>query len=273
MAKALASRASRWRSRHGLPASSSGVANRKTNRCTLEVREIPLESFKHPRDGRRWREAARNRYSLLLRLSTHANPDGTFTDEDGHKNFSPSAERLQAHYARRSMYRHMNDLKDLGFLSWAREQKHYGRRIYRVTIPEETGATKADNRCHETAKQVPQLRTTSVFPSAVKEELGASSSKAVEKAAAPLASHPSSKGKTPQQKRYAIVGLLAQWAEWLLKDDPRIAEGDLVESLKKRAATNDVPYFDGWPGAASPIEQAITIARARIREKTAGVAG
>src|SRR3989442_14688901 len=82
---------------------------RKTNRCTLDVRDVPLELFRHPRDGGRWREPARNRYGLLLRLSTHANADGTFTSEDGKTNFSPSAERLQLHFARRSLYRHLDD--------------------------------------------------------------------------------------------------------------------------------------------------------------------
>jgi hypothetical protein len=106
-------------------------------------------------------------------LSVNANGDGTFTSEDGQKNFSPSAQRLQAHYARRSLYRHLDDLRDLGFLSWKREQNHYGRRIYQITIPKKTGATKAKktgatkakNRCHETVEQVPQLRTPSVLPS------------------------------------------------------------------------------------------------------------
>jgi hypothetical protein len=73
------------------------------------------------------------------------------------------------------MYRHMNDLRELGFLSWEREQKHYGRRIYRITVPDEKGessmgegktpATKADNTCHETGKHLPQLRSPSVLPS------------------------------------------------------------------------------------------------------------
>jgi len=245
---------------------------RKTNRCTLDVRDIPLECFRHPRDGRRWQQPARCRYTLLLRLSTHANPDGTFMSEDGRKNYSPRAERLELHFASRSMYRHMDDLKDLGFLDWEREKKHYGRRIYQITMPEKTPATKLKNTCHETEDHLPQLRTTAVLPSTVKgKDLPRPVCGNVEKAASPLVPHSSLKKKkrekTPQQQRWAAVAALAREVESILRRDRRIAEGDLVEDLKKFAAVNDIPYFDGWPGAASPIEQAITIGSQRIREE------
>lgn len=67
----------------------------------------------------------------------------------------------------------------------------------------------------------------------------------------------------PQQRRYAIIARLAARATEILRDAPRIDLGDLTELLKTWAAHNGISYFDGWPGAASPIEQAITIARQR----------
>jgi hypothetical protein len=138
--------------------------NKKFNRCTLNVRDLPLERFRLQRDGQKWKQAARSRFDLLLKLSTYANPDGTFVSEDGKKNFSPSARTLLRHYAKRSLYRLTNDLCRLGLLSWEREKNHYGRRTYRIDVrPEKqvphsqdqvpysqkTGATTApDNRCH-----------------------------------------------------------------------------------------------------------------------------
>ncbi len=68
---------------------------------------------------------------------------------------------------------------------------------------------------------------------------------------------------TPQQRRYAIVDRLAEGASKILDRKPDIPDGDLAEELKQWAANESVPYFDRWPGAASPIEQAISIANER----------
>jgi len=73
-------------------------------------------------------------------------------------------------------------------------------------------------------------------------------------------SYSSKSRKTSQQTRYTIISRLADRAVKLMKDDPRISPGDLAENLKTWAAQERIPYFDAWPGAASPIEQAITIA-------------
>jgi len=75
--------------------------------------------------------------------------------------------------------------------------------------------------------------------------------------------YPSGKRKSPQQVRYAIISRLADHATEILKDKPNISHGDLAEMLKTWAAQQDIPYFDAWPGAASRIEQAITIAMER----------
>jgi Helix-turn-helix domain len=65
---------------------------------------------------------------------------------------------------------------------------------------------------------------------------------------------------SPQQRRFAIVARLTNAAVEILKRDPDCRFGDLSEHLKQWAADHDVAYFDGWPGAATPIQQAITIA-------------
>jgi hypothetical protein len=73
-------------------------------------------------------------------------------------------------------------------------------------------------------------------------------------------SYSSMSRKTPQQIRYTNISRLADRAVELLKADPKILHGDLAEILKTWAAELRIPYFDAWPGVASPIQQAITIA-------------
>jgi hypothetical protein len=70
---------------------------------------------------------------------------------------------------------------------------------------------------------------------------------------------------SPQQKRFAIIGKLARKAETILENLPDYTDGDLAEILKTWAAGEGIPYFDAWPDAAPPIEQAITIARERVK--------
>jgi hypothetical protein len=67
----------------------------------------------------------------------------------------------------------------------------------------------------------------------------------------------------PQQRRFAIVGHLTNAAEKILDRKPNCSDGDLADELKQWAASEGIPYFDAWPGAATPIQQAITNATAR----------
>lgn len=124
----------------------------KFNRCTLNVRDLPLERFRLERDGRKWKQAARSRSDLLSRLATYANPDGTFESEDRKKNFSPGAEKLLRHYAERTLYRLTNDLGQLGLLSWERENKHYGRRTYRIHFQPEKHLPHSQNHLPHSQK-------------------------------------------------------------------------------------------------------------------------
>jgi hypothetical protein len=130
----------------------------KPVRCLLDVRSIPLECFKHPRDGaRKWRQPARHRYELLFKLSSWADPDGRCGA------FSPSFKTLQQHYSRSTLYLHMDDLNDLGFLTWARKD-HYHKREYQILIPEavqkqvqDSGATEENQVQHSGENQVQDL--------------------------------------------------------------------------------------------------------------------
>jgi len=99
--------------------------------CTVAVRRLSPEKFHHPRDGRKWMITAYLRRSLLLELSTYANKDGSFICKG--KNFSPSMENLQRFTARATLYRLLDDLKDLGLLSWVRPN-HHERRVYEIPV-------------------------------------------------------------------------------------------------------------------------------------------
>ena len=112
---------------------------RKTSRptitkCSIEVRSLPLEAFRLPTDGRKWKQAARTRKSVMRHLSSYANPDGTFMGTHG-RNFSPSHEKLLEDFSKGGIHYATTALRDLGLLSWTREN-HYTRRVYTIHLPE-----------------------------------------------------------------------------------------------------------------------------------------
>jgi hypothetical protein len=94
---------------------------------------------------------------------------------------------------------------------------------------------------------------------------------AVEEAASPQVPKGSPKKKTWHQKRFANIDRLAWRALEIMENAPHVNEGVLADLLKVFAAQNDIEYFDGLRGAASPIDQAIIIARKRFSEKRAAV--
>jgi len=106
--------------------------NPESLKCSQAVRTIQLERFRLSRDGRKWKQAARSRSGLLLRLASYANGDGTF-ERDG-RNYSPSEKTITKHIATNTYYCLSNDLRELGWLSWTREQKHYGRRLFTIHL-------------------------------------------------------------------------------------------------------------------------------------------
>lgn len=117
------------------------AAKKQSTKCTIIIRKVPKEQFRLPDDGRKWRQSARSRKKFLLYLSTWANGDGTFVekDEDGNpvengKNYSPSERTIAKDYAEDTYYRLSKDLQKLGWLSWTREQHHYGRRFFTIRL-------------------------------------------------------------------------------------------------------------------------------------------
>lgn len=102
-----------------------------------QVAALPLEVFRHPKNGRKWRSQARQRQAILWRMAKTGNPDGTFTKVVDGKlvNYSPSEKRLCRHFERSSLYRRQNEMRDIHLLDWTRE--NYERRVYVMTLPTE----------------------------------------------------------------------------------------------------------------------------------------
>jgi hypothetical protein len=113
----------------------SKISSLRSTKCSIDVRNLSLESFRLPTDGRKWKQAARSRSALLCRIASYANPDGTFIGQCG-QNWSPSLRTLLKHISQKSYYRLTDDLQRLGLLSWTRE-RHHERRAYTIHLPEQ----------------------------------------------------------------------------------------------------------------------------------------
>jgi hypothetical protein len=64
-----------------------------TRKCSIELRDLPLERFRLPTDRRKWEAAARSRRMVLEFIASFANGDGSFNGKTG--NFSPSMDAIR----------------------------------------------------------------------------------------------------------------------------------------------------------------------------------
>jgi hypothetical protein len=100
------------------------------SRCAHKVRNLPLERFRLPTDGRKWKSAARSRAFVLTHISDWSNDDGTFIRNG--KDYSPSEQTLLRRLDRATLYRRTMDLRLLDLLDWERSNRHNGR-TYLIT--------------------------------------------------------------------------------------------------------------------------------------------
>jgi hypothetical protein len=153
-------------------AQEKNTAQEKRTDCSRAVRDLPLERFRLPLDGRKWRVLARKRRSLLLDISEYANADGTFERNFPGRaepmNYSPSEKRLLKHWAHGSLYRYQDELRLLDLLDWYRPA-HYHRRIYQITA--NAAYPFRPEHVRDSQEHIPQLEPTSVsYPSNPREE-------------------------------------------------------------------------------------------------------
>ncbi len=50
---------------------------KNTQKCVIDIRNVPPAAYRLPTDGRKWMQECRNRKQLLDHLATYANGDGT----------------------------------------------------------------------------------------------------------------------------------------------------------------------------------------------------
>src|ERR1700730_15896324 len=78
--------------------------------CLFEICKVPVESFRKPTDGRKWKAAASARKTLAVQLAGYADADGS--------SIRPSTQTLadQTGFSRRKVCYLLDDLKELGFM-------------------------------------------------------------------------------------------------------------------------------------------------------------
>jgi len=79
-------------------------------RCLLEVKVLPIQAYRLPRDGRRWAQACLSRRAVCQALASFANADGS--------SIFPSIETLyqEIGLSERLIKYRLDDLEELGFL-------------------------------------------------------------------------------------------------------------------------------------------------------------
>jgi hypothetical protein len=123
-----------------------------TRKCSIELRDLPLERFRLPKDTRKWEAAARSRRMVLEFIASFANGDGSFRGMTG--NFSPSMERQCNHsgFSRGWVRQLHEDLRELGFLTWniVRTKNGQRRKLYEISIRAPEAASEAETPAGET---------------------------------------------------------------------------------------------------------------------------
>jgi hypothetical protein len=98
--------------------------------CVFDVLKIPIERFRKPSDGRKWKAAASARKTLLVQLAGYADADGT--------NIRPSTQTLagQTGFSRRKICYLLDDLQELGLVERTGRHGQRGAAIRKiVTAP------------------------------------------------------------------------------------------------------------------------------------------
>jgi hypothetical protein len=111
------------------------MAKTRFKNCLFDVCKIPIEVFRMPTDGRKWKAAAGNRKTLMMQLAGYANADGT--------SIRPSTKTLadQTGFSRRKVCRLLDDLKVLGFCERVGRYGQRGAAIRKLVLPEKPSNT------------------------------------------------------------------------------------------------------------------------------------
>lgn len=237
---------------------------------------MPITRFEMLDDRGGFRRA-RARQAVLLVIAGKANPAGA----GSYVGDAYIASRTG--FDQRHCRRLRCELRDLGLLQWGegrgyRGQGTWGSNHYQVSVAEfwqRRGviARVFSTQFHKLNTDISELNTDisdisapeSGYPDSRLPPLEAPPNREPEKLAAPPLILPQQ-----QRQRWNEIKFLQDYGAALLRNNPNIDDGDLAEHLKEYAAQNQKPYFDAWPGANSPIAQAIINARAIVRDEKLG---
>lgn len=94
-----------------------------------DARKLSFERFQLPSDGREWKHVAGKRRAVYIELATYADADGT--------NACPSIESLQRidGSSRRSIFRRLAELRELGLLVDVGKSKYQGTTVREIRLP------------------------------------------------------------------------------------------------------------------------------------------
>ena len=109
----------------------------KFKNCLFDACKIPIEVFRIPTDGRKWKAAASNRKTLMIQLAGYANADGT--------SIRPSTKTLadQTGFSRRKVCRLLDDLKVLGLCERVGRYGQRGAAIRKLVLPDNPSSATA----------------------------------------------------------------------------------------------------------------------------------
>lgn len=108
-------------------------------RLSRDLRDIPLDRYRLPKDGRKWKAIARERMALAEWLGTHGDGDGS--------RIYPGVDSMIRHFgwSRRKTFYLLADLKELGLLSSAGLTSEHGTRKRRINLEAFHGAGVQDS--------------------------------------------------------------------------------------------------------------------------------
>lgn len=259
-------------------------------RLSRNLRDIPVDTYRLPRDGRKWRSRAQDRMVLAGWLATHGDADGS--------RIWPAVASIMRHFgwSRRKVFYLLADLKELQLMESGGLTREHGNRVRRMNlrsflgagVQDSAGAGVHDSRAlpgagvHDSRAGVqsnvaPNRHLTDTKDLNLRPGRAVENSTPQNPAAQTAASSPVPLSTTknrrllPQQTEYARVSRLIAGALWIGEkakaSRTRLDYSSWKEDLKQWAVENAIPYD------ADSIAKALDLADRKTSGGPAAVAG
>jgi hypothetical protein len=222
-----------------------------------KIATVPLEWYRLPKDGRKWKSTARQRMQLALWLAVHGDPDGS--------RIYPSVESMARclSCSRRFVFYLLEDLEAIKLLYSEGLTSERGTRRRRMDLSVLPEAGVQDSRAGVQDSRAGVQNRTCTQPvltvQTEKQNLAAQTA-----ASLPFPAKGKPQQKTTSQERYGNVRKMLCEAAAILarRTQPgrRWPDANCRDELKEWAARNGIPY-DG-----EAISKAFDVAEGRIRD-------